>query len=61
MDLGAVAHLTAIHSRMPFLHFFDGFRTSHEIQKIEALDYEDLRPLVDMDALRAFRAQLPEP
>ena len=56
MDLGAVAHLTAIHSRMPFLHFFDGFRTSHEIQKIEALDYEDLRPLVDMDAVRAFRA-----
>ena len=56
MDLGAVAHLTAIHCRMPFLHFFDGFRTSHEIQKIEALDYEDLRPLVDMDALKAFRA-----
>ena len=55
MDLGAVAHLAAIHCRMPFLHFFDGFRTSHEIQKIEALDYEDLRPLVDMDALRAFR------
>ncbi len=55
MDLGAVAHLSAIHCRMPFLHFFDGFRTSHEIQKIDALDYEDLRPLVDMDALRAFR------
>ena len=55
MDLGAVAHLAAIHCRMPFLHFFDGFRTSHEIQKIEALDYEELRPLVDMDALRAFR------
>lgn len=55
MDLGAVAHLSAIHCRMPFLHFFDGFRTSHEIQKIEAWDYEDLRPLVDMDALRAFR------
>ena len=55
MDLGAVAHLSAIHCRMPFLHFFDGFRTSHEIQKIEALDYEALRPLVDMDALRAFR------
>ena len=55
MDLGAVAHLSAIHCRMPFLHFFDGFRTSHEIQKIEALDYEELRPLVDMDALRAFR------
>ncbi len=55
MDLGAVAHLAAIHARMPFLHFFDGFRTSHEIQKLEALDYEDLRPLVDGDALRAFR------
>lgn len=56
MDLGAVAHLAAIHARMPILHFFDGFRTSHEIQKIDALDYEDLRPLVDMEALRAFRA-----
>ena len=56
MDLGAVAHLAAIHARMPILHFFDGFRTSHEIQKIDALDYEDLRPLVDMDAIRAFRA-----
>ncbi len=55
MDLGAVAHLSAIHCRMPFLHFFDGFRTSHEIQKIDALDFEDLRPLVDMDAIRAFR------
>ena len=55
MDLGAVAHLSAIHCRMPFLHFFDGFRTSHEIQKIEALDYESLRPLIDMDALKAFR------
>ena len=55
MDLGAVSHLAAIHCRMPVLHFFDGFRTSHEIQKIEALDYEDLRPLVDMDALKAFR------
>ncbi len=56
MDLGAVAHLSAIHSRMPVLHFFDGFRTSHEIQKIEALDYEGLRPLVDTEALKAFRA-----
>ncbi len=55
MDLGAVAHLSAISCRMPFLHFFDGFRTSHEIQKIDALDYEDLRPLVDTDALKAFR------
>ena len=55
MDLGAVAHLAAIDRRVPFLHFFDGFRTSHEIQKIETLDYEDLRPLVNMEALRAFR------
>ena len=55
MDLGAVAHLSAIHNRMPVLHFFDGFRTSHEIQKIDALDYEDLRPLVDMEALKEFR------
>ena len=55
MDLGAVSHLSAIHCRMPILHFFDGFRTSHEIQKIDALDYEDLRPLLDMDAVKAFR------
>ncbi len=56
MDLGAVAHLATIDARMPILHFFDGFRTSHEIQKIEALDYEDLKPLVNMDAVKAFRA-----
>ena len=55
MDLGAVAHLSAIDKRMAFLHFFDGFRTSHEIQKIEALDYEDLRPLVNMESIKAFR------
>ena len=55
MDLAAVAHLSAIKGRVPFLHFFDGFRTSHEIQKIEVLDYEDLRGLVDMDAVRRFR------
>ena len=55
MDLGAVSHLTAIHCRMPMLHFFDGFRTSHEIQKIDIFDYEELRPLVNMDALKAFR------
>lgn len=55
MDLGAVSHLAAIHCRMPFLHFFDGFRTSHEIQKIEIIDYESLRPLVDFEALRVFR------
>ncbi len=55
MDLSAVAHLSAIKGRVPFLNFFDGFRTSHEIQKIEAIDQEDLRPLLDMDAVNAFR------
>ncbi len=55
MDLGAVAHLAAIKSRIPFLHFFDGFRTSHEIQKIEVLEYDDLAKLVDYDAVKAFR------
>src|SRR5690554_4780156 len=55
MDLSAVAHLASIESRVPFLHFFDGFRTSHEVQKIEALTTEDLAPLVNQDALKAFR------
>ncbi len=55
MDLGGVAHLAAIKGRVPFLHFFDGFRTSHEIQKIEVMDYEDLKKLVDMDAIKAFK------
>ncbi|WHH58531.1 pyruvate:ferredoxin (flavodoxin) oxidoreductase [Petroclostridium sp. X23] len=55
MDLAGVAHLSAIKGRVPFLHFFDGFRTSHEIQKIEAIDYEDFAKLVDMDAVKAFR------
>ena len=55
MDLGAVAHLSAIKGRVPFLHFFDGFRTSHEIQKIEKWDYETLKGMVDMDAVQAFR------
>ena len=55
MDLGAVAHLAAIKGRLPFIHFFDGFRTSHEIQKIEAWDYDELKDLVDMDAVDAFR------
>jgi pyruvate-ferredoxin/flavodoxin oxidoreductase len=55
MDLAAVAHLTAIKSRVPFLHFFDGFRTSAEIQKIEALAIEDLAKLLDYEALQAFR------
>jgi pyruvate-ferredoxin/flavodoxin oxidoreductase len=55
MDLAGVAHLAAIRTRIPFLHFFDGFRTSHEIQKVEIPDPEELAKLVDMDALRAFR------
>ncbi|MDR1914490.1 MAG: pyruvate:ferredoxin (flavodoxin) oxidoreductase [Clostridiales bacterium] len=55
MDLGAVAHLAAIKGRVPFMHFFDGFRTSHEIQKIDVLDYEDLSKIVDWDAIKAFR------
>lgn len=55
MDLGAIAHLATIKSRVPFIHFFDGFRTSHEIQKIETWDYADLKEMVDMDAVNAFR------
>ncbi|MCL1864344.1 MAG: pyruvate:ferredoxin (flavodoxin) oxidoreductase [Spirochaetes bacterium] len=55
MDLAGVAHLAAMKSRIPFLHFFDGFRTSHEIQKIEVVDYEDLAKLVDYDAIDRFR------
>ncbi len=55
MDLGGVAHLAAIRSRIPFLHFFDGFRTSHEIQKIEVMDYNDLAALLDRNALDEFR------
>ncbi len=55
MDLGAVAHLTAIKGRVPFMHFFDGFRTSHEIQKIEIWDYDDLKDMCDMEAVEAFR------
>jgi pyruvate-ferredoxin/flavodoxin oxidoreductase len=55
MNLAAVAHLAAIRSRVPFLHFFDGFRTSHEVQKIEMLEYEELDKLLDRDAVRAFR------
>jgi pyruvate-ferredoxin/flavodoxin oxidoreductase len=61
MDLAAVAHLSAIKGRVPFLNFFDGFRTSHEIQKIEAWDYEDLASMIDKDALAAFRARALNP
>ena len=55
MDLAAVAHLSAIKGRVPFLHFFDGFRTSHEIQKIETWDYDDLAEMLDWDAVDKFR------
>ena len=55
MDLTPVAHLAAIKGRIPFINFFDGFRTSHEIQKIETWDYEDLKDMADMDAIDAFR------
>ena len=61
MDLGAVAHLATIKSRVPFLNFFDGFRTSHEVQKIEAWDYKDLAEMVDMDAIAGFRARALNP
>lgn len=57
MDLGAVAHLTAIKSRIPVLHFFDGFRTSHEMQKIEMLEYEELANLIDMKSVSEFRSR----
>ena len=57
MDLSAVAHLAALDSRVPFINFFDGFRTSHEYQKIEVMDQEDLRPLVPMDKVKEFRAR----
>jgi len=55
MDLTPVAHCAAIKGKIPFINFFDGFRTSHEIQKIETWDYEDLKDMVDMDAIDAFR------
>ena len=61
MDLSAVAHLATIESRVPFINFFDGFRTSHEYQKIEEIDQEDLRPLVDQKALSEFRARALSP
>ena len=57
MDLAGVAHLSAIKSRIPFLHFFDGFRSSHEVQKIEYLEMEDLKKLIDLDALTEIPAE----
>ena len=61
MDLGAVAHLATIKSRVPFINFFDGFRTSHELQKISIWDYEDLKEMCDMDAVNAFRKRALNP
>ena len=61
MDLGAVAHLASIKSRVPFINFFDGFRTSHELQKIAIWDYEDLKEMCDMDAVDAFRKRALNP
>ena len=61
MDLAGVAHLSAIKTRVPFLNFFDGFRTSHEVQKIESLNNEDLSPLIDQQALAEFRARAMNP
>jgi len=61
MDMALVAHLAAIDASVPFLHFFDGFRTSHEIQKIEVIDYEDIKKLVDYDKVAAFRARAMNP
>ena len=61
MDLGAVAHLAAIEGRVPFINFFDGFRTSHEIQKVAIWDYDDLKDMVNMDAVNAFRSHALNP
>ena len=61
MDLAGVAHLAAIRGRVPFMHFFDGFRTSHEIDKVAQISYEDLRGMLDVEALDAFRARALNP
>jgi pyruvate-ferredoxin/flavodoxin oxidoreductase len=61
MDLGGIAHLASIKSRVPFLHFFDGFRTSHEVQKIEVIEYDEFKNLLDMDAVQRFRDEALSP
>ncbi len=61
MDLGGIAHLSAIKGRVPFLHFFDGFRTSHEVQKIDVFNHDDFRKLVDWNAIDEFRARALNP
>lgn len=57
MDMAVVAHIASLKSSVPFIHFFDGFRTSHEIQKIDDIDYEDLKKILPMDAVKAFKAR----
>ena len=57
MDLALVAHLATLKARVPFVHFFDGFRTSHEVQKIDVIDYDEMAALVDKEAVAAFRAR----
>ncbi len=61
MDLALVAHLSAIDSSLPFIHFFDGFRTSHEVQKVETIDYEQIREVVDFEAIETFRSRAMNP
>ena len=61
VDLAPIAHLSAIKGRLPFVHFFDGFRTSHEVQKIEALEYRDYADMVDMEAIKSFRERALSP
>ena len=61
MDMALVAHLATLESQIPFVHFFDGFRTSHEIQKIDEIDYDEIRPLVDWDNVEAFRKRALNP
>ncbi len=61
MDLALVAHLSTLKARVPFLHFFDGFRTSHEISKIDGIEYEDILPLVDMEDIKAFKSRALNP
>ncbi len=61
IDLGLVAHLATLKTRVPFLHFFDGFRTSHEVQKVELVDYEDIKKIVDWQAIREFRERALSP
>ncbi len=61
IDLALVSHLSTLKTRVPFLHFFDGFRTSHEVQKVELVDYEDIKKMVDWDAIKAFRERALSP